>query len=49
MFLIQETDAEICNEKSMYKCILLNIISSESDYVEWLSVLIKVMAILIKK
>jgi hypothetical protein len=38
-----ETDLEVGNENSMYKCILLNIIGSETDYVEWLNVLIKYM------
>ncbi|KAJ3661253.1 hypothetical protein Zmor_005657 [Zophobas morio] len=38
-----EADNDTGNENSMYKCILLNIIGSETDYVEWLGVLIKYM------
>ncbi|RZC39306.1 active breakpoint cluster region-related protein [Asbolus verrucosus] len=38
-----ETDLEAGNENARYKCILFNIIGSETDYVEWLSVLIKYM------
>lgn len=39
----QEGDTKIEAERmTMYKCILSNIIDSESNYVEWLAVLLKV-------
>lgn len=41
---MQEGDTKIEAERmTMYKCILSNIIESETNYVEWLGVLIKVI------
>ncbi|EFA00987.1 active breakpoint cluster region-related protein [Tribolium castaneum] len=39
----QPEDLETATENSRYKCILKNIISSEEEYVEWLSVSMKYM------
>lgn len=42
-FRFQEGDTKVEAERmTMYKCILSNIIDSETNYVEWLGVLIKV-------
>lgn len=45
-FGLQEGDKKIEAERmTMYKCILSNIIDSETNYVEWLGVLLKVCEI----